>query len=518
MLVLGVLAGDQLAVGYRILGVFPLPGKSHFVMMEQILLRLARMGHQVDVYNHFPQKEPVPNYTDISLVGTSESVVNNMTAKDVKKFGSLSMSVFAQTAGDKVCSLLGTEQLQGLIKNPPKDPPYDVIILELFLADCYFALGKHLNAPVVAIAASSILDWQNEQLGNPMNTALVPSIFSGFNHQVMTFWERMKNTLLSNIITAQLEYYRKGQTVYVEEHMGIKLDSIYDVFNEVALVLVNTHHSLHHIRPNTNAVIEVGGVHVTEDDIKPLPADVQKFLDDAKHGCVFFTFGSMVRIETLPDDIVKDLYKTFENIAPVRVLMKIAKPEELIPGLPKNVMIKPWFAQKAILKHKNTKVFLTHGGLMGTWEAVHFAVPLVGIPLFGDQDVNIRNCVRKNVAITLGSINNVTAETLTRSLKTVLYDKSYAENSKALAKLFKDRPISAMDTSTYWIEYVARHGKILQSPAIQLNWFQRRLIDVYGVLIACVLAVLYVIYMVLRRAVRWVCPCRPKASASKKNK
>lgn len=57
---------------------------------------------------------------------------------------------------------------------------------------------------------------------------------------------------------------------------------------------------------------------------------------------------SMMRIESFPKAVLETFYKVFEEIAPVRVLMKVAKKEELLPGLPKNVMIQPWLPQVAV--------------------------------------------------------------------------------------------------------------------------------------------------------------------------
>lgn len=75
---------------------------------------------------------------------------------------------------------------------------------------------------------------------------------------------------------------------------------------------------------------------------------MRKWLDDSTHGCIFFTFGSMVKIETFPKPLIETFYKVFERIAPVRVLMKIANANDLIPGLPKNVMIQPWYSQVSV--------------------------------------------------------------------------------------------------------------------------------------------------------------------------
>jgi glucuronosyltransferase len=69
--------------------------------------------------------------------------------------------------------------------------------------------------------------------------------------------------------------------------------------------------------------------------------------------------------------------------------------------------------------HPNIKVFITHGGLMGTTEAVYSAVPMVAIPLFGDQFHNVKNYEDKGIAVRL-DYAAITKEKVLKALKEVL--------------------------------------------------------------------------------------------------
>lgn len=119
------------ADGARILGLFPLNAKSHFVMFQQVMRGLADKGHQVDVLSVFPQKKPYPNYTDLSLAGSVPVIVNNMSYEMVQNFISTSEKFFIDNTGNQVCDQMDLPQIQKLIKTPPNDPPYDLVIVEV---------------------------------------------------------------------------------------------------------------------------------------------------------------------------------------------------------------------------------------------------------------------------------------------------------------------------------------------------------------------------------------------------
>jgi len=474
------------------------------------------------VVTHFPQKRAIPNYTDISIEGSLPAVVNNMSATQLKSFSTPSIAMLVQMAGNNICNLLDHPKLQELIKNPPHNPPYDIVILELFAAPCYLAFGRHLKVPVVGTVASVFHDWLNEVSGNPANPAYIPSMFSPYD-QNMNFKERLTNLFISKYLSWQMHYYTNSQLTFVKKHFGIDVPHIKDLYNDLSLYLVNSHHSLNGMRPTTTNVIEIGGMHLRDDD-DPLSPEVQKWLDESKDGFIYFTFGSMVRIETFPKEMIQQIYASFEKIAPVRVLMKIAKKEDLLPGLPKNVMTQPWFSQISVLKHKNIRAFITHGGIFGTQEAIYCGVPMIGIPLFGDQRINIQNYVNKKVAISLNSVADITEEKLTSALNNILKDPSYRENVQKLSKVFLDRPTSALDTSIYWVEYIAKYGNVLQSPALNLHWWQQDLLDIYAFILVVIITVLYIALFILRKLKKLLFgsrTCAKKDNAavkSKKNK
>ena len=54
---------------------------------------------------------------------------------------------------------------------------------------------------------------------------------------------------------------------------------------------------------------------------------------------------------------------------------------------------------------------MTHGGLLSTQEAIYHGVPLIVIPIFGDQDMNMRQAENAGYSLTL-EIMNFTQEGL----------------------------------------------------------------------------------------------------------
>ena len=72
--------------------------------------------------------------------------MNNMTYNEIKTlFCRLAYSCVATLAGNDICEFLNNSQMQQLIRNPPNDPPYDAVIIEVFGAQCFAIFGDILK-------------------------------------------------------------------------------------------------------------------------------------------------------------------------------------------------------------------------------------------------------------------------------------------------------------------------------------------------------------------------------------
>lgn len=108
-------------------------------------------------------------------------------------------------------------------------------------------------------------------------------------------------------------------------------------------------------------------------------------MDNAPNGVVYFSFGSVIKAMHLPSDQVEMFLRCLGQIKQ-KVLWKWES--DNLPKLPPNVIVKKWFPQVDILGHPNCKLFITHGGIHSTEEAVYYGVPMLAISVFGDQLYN----------------------------------------------------------------------------------------------------------------------------------
>lgn len=262
----------------------------------------------------------------------------------------------------------------------------------------------------------------------------------------------------------------------------------------VSLVLVNHHFSTSSIRPFVANMIEVGGIHV--EPVKPLPEDIQQFLDSATNGAILFSMGSIIQGVQWETKKREAFVNAFAKLN-IKVLWKYEN--ETLPKNPGDIMISPWIPQRDVLAHPNIKLFITHGGLLGTTEALVEGVPVLGIPIYADQKMNMIKAHDLNYGI-LMELDDIDDELVETNLRKLLTNPQYANSAKMNSQRYNDRPMTPQELTVYWVEYIIRHrgAPHFKSPAHNLNFIQVNLIDVYTFLIASSLIALYLAVRVVK--------------------
>lgn len=359
---------------------------------------------------------------------------------------------------------------------------FDLVILGYAMNEFLLGFGAHFNCPIIVMFANGHIKPLNDLVGNPTGNSYIPHILLGWNGP-MTFLKRIENTILNIKMELRFAYFnnrnRKAYNLYFQKLKSYP--SFDEIKKNVSLVFVTSHFTHGVLRPNQPNIIEIGGIKAMDNKQQLLSRDIQEFLDSAKNGAIFMSLGTNFNSSSLPTEKLKSILNSFKKIKQ-KVLWKWEN--ETLEGKPDNIKISKWFPQDEILSHPNMKLFITHGGLGSITEAKFHGVPVLGIPISMDQPTNLKVIENEGWAVIV-NFEDLNEVSLTEGINEIINSEKYYENVKKISKLFKDRPISPLNTAVYWTEYVLRYrgAKHLQSSAIQLNFFQLYLLDVWAVLL-----------------------------------
>ncbi|KAK5642054.1 hypothetical protein RI129_008221 [Pyrocoelia pectoralis] len=482
--------------GARILGVFQMPSYSHYQLGDRILKELAARGHEVTIISPFEEKEKIKNVRKIVI----ENVLEVFASKAVDMFSYANYNVFSSILMRDTEILpytentLNSSNVQKLIKSNEK---FDIVILERLMNDAFHGFCAHFEAHCIISSPIPTSSWTNIQMGNVGPPSYVPELGSRFSSE-MNFFERAYNFLAYLFYTTWFHAYVVPLHNEIMHKYFTKVPHLYDIYYNVSLMLVNTHIAVHPPVPHLPNMIEIGGYHIKPP--KPIPKDLENYLDNANEGVILFSMGSNLRSKDLPDDKRRAILNSFSKLKE-KVLWKWEN--ESMCDLPGNVKLSKWVPQNDVLAHPNVKLFVTHGGLLSTLEAIYHGIPVVGIPVFGDQYSNMRIAEDYGYGISV-PYEYLNEEGLTAALEQGLNNPTFSDVAKRRSKIMHDDPVKPLDKAIFWIEYILRQngGKHLKSSALSLNILQYLLLDVIGfisIIIAIPICVCILALKIIRR-------------------
>ena len=132
-------------------------------------------------------------------------------------------------------------------------------------------MGFVLKVPVITISTLFDFPWVSEVIGNPQTTAFMPHLISELADSSI-FWNRFQNTW--TYYSSKYRFFQeteKVQTEMMRKYLSPDIPNIREVEKSVALMFVNSHHSLFGARPITPALVEIAGIQIEQNEAKFTP-------------------------------------------------------------------------------------------------------------------------------------------------------------------------------------------------------------------------------------------------------
>ncbi|XP_030644103.1 2-hydroxyacylsphingosine 1-beta-galactosyltransferase [Chanos chanos] len=348
---------------------------------------------------------------------------------------------------------------------------------DLLLVDpnemCGFVIA-HILGVQYAVFSTGL--WYPAEVGAPAPLSYVPE-FNSLLTDRMSLLQRVANTAVYLVSRFGVQFLVLPKYDRIMRKYNIQpYASMHDLVQQTRLWMLCTDMALEFPRPTLPHVVYVGGI-LTKPP-SPLPQDFEDWVESTdEHGFVVVSFGAGVKY--LSDDIAHKLAGALARL-PQRVIWRFSG----VPprNLGNNTKLVDWMPQNDLLGHRNTRAFLSHGGLNSIYEAMYHGVPVVGVPLFGDHYDTMTRVQAKGMGVML-EWKKMSEEDLHTAMVNVIADNRYRERAQMLSNIHKDQPGHPVNRAVYWISYILRHnGAEHLRPAVHnIPTYQYFLLDVAAV-------------------------------------
>ncbi|XP_018324508.1 2-hydroxyacylsphingosine 1-beta-galactosyltransferase-like [Agrilus planipennis] len=495
MMLCGLSACLFAIIGYvtsaKILAVIHAPTFSHYSLGVKLLRPLAEKGHHVTLVTHFSLENPPKTWNEIILKDFTKGIAFG------NKFDFLSMSNYKR---EMFANGIGVDLTERVLNHPAfvdllnSNETFDLIILERFMNDALIGLSHRFKAPYIYLSPIGYSRWVSDLTGNPGSPAYYPDFFLGYSYD-MTLWQRFYNTLFYCFALVH------RHMVVLPRHKELlkmhfpEAPSFEDLYYNSSLILMNTHFSIKYSVPSVPNMIDIGGYHVSPP--RDLPNDLKKYMDSATDGVIYFSLGSGAKSKDMPTETRDAMLRVFSNLKQ-KVLWKWE--EDVTFQKPSNVKMEKWFPQQDVLAHPNLKLFITHGGLLSTIEAIYHAVPLLALPVFGDQLMNAAEIEALGYGLKLPFVD-FDKQQFKLLINEILTNNRYKKGIKTRSDILHDQETKPVDRAVWWIEYVIRHkgAPHLKSVTLNLKWYQYILLDVLALAVVIIFLIVTSVYVCLKK-------------------
>ncbi|XP_041972604.1 UDP-glucosyltransferase 2-like isoform X1 [Aricia agestis] len=479
----------------RILAVFPMPSVSHHLVFREITQEFINRGHEVVVITTdpaYPKGKAPKNLTEIDVHDTGYEAWVKAITKELAGNPTdvvTQLKALVKTVPTFFEAEMKTEAVKDIIEKKMGD--FDLLITELCIRP---SLGfSHIfKVPVIQMSSLGSVLYNDDVMGSASHPLLFPSNFHRriYNltmlEKIKTLWESY--TFMSYYTSLEEEEHEMMKRVF-----GPDVPTLSELKKNIDITMLNIHPVWADNQPVPPSVVFLGGIH--QKPTNSMPKELETHLNSSRNGVIYVSFGTNSMPSRFDAANVKTLLDVLSEV-PYDVLLKWD--QDHLPKEYKNIKISKWFPQSDVLSHPKVKLFITQGGLQSTDEAISSGVPLIGIPIMGDQYYNSEKYVRHGIGKML-YWNDFDAQTFRAAIDTVINDKSYRQNIIRLREIMRDSPQSPLERAVWWAEYVLRHGgaKHLRPPTAHITLYEYLEINLLISIISVILATFVVVTIIV---------------------
>ncbi|XP_076063030.1 UDP-glucosyltransferase 2-like isoform X2 [Oratosquilla oratoria] len=460
---------------YKILMLLPVASKSHRNVFLPIANALADRGHEITMLSNLTPVTKHPKIYEIDH-GLREFDTDNVDMFKTCKDPRGGLSLFFNTLPAFAKKFYNVPRVWELFERRKE---FDLIVINHMFNEVAYPFAHEM--PMIMVATPGMDNRQSAVMGNVLNPIYFP-------YTMMKFPPALK--VLSNAVNIFAQIYmsvlwRNWAVVPAVQKEVSRIfpdfPPLLDIERNMSLVLLNYHYSMETTFPLLPSQIPVAGMHCKA--AKPLPLDLLSWIEGADHGVIYFSLGSITRGNSMPVKY-RDLFVQAFAQMKQRIIWKF---EEELEGLSDNVLIRKWLPQQDLLGHPNVKVFITHGGLLSTQEAMYHATPALAIPIFADQPKNALRIQEDGFGLSL-IWEELTVDLIVNSLEELINNEKYSKNIAKTSIVIRDQMETPIERAVWWIEYVLRHqgAPSLRCPGADLSWIEYFCLDV-----------LFIVYVIL---------------------
>ncbi|XP_059056274.1 UDP-glucuronosyltransferase 1-2-like [Achroia grisella] len=360
------------------------PIDSHQIAMRPVPQELAKRGSNVVIVTPLPAftNGSVPsNLIEIDMKYTTDNVSKRLMeyVTDNNIFDTKSQKEIFSKYTTNICNAqLKSKEVQKLIKDGKRS--YDVVLFEAG-GRMNTVLAHLFNVPTIRLSSLGGHFDELNTLGGVVHPLFYPEHMQQRLYN-LTLWEKLNN-----------------------------------MFNHFCVMFLNVHRIWADNQPVPPSIIFYG--EIDRGPHKELSQDLKNYLDTSENGVIYVSFGTTVSTTDLPTDKLQMFMNVLSEM-PYNILWKSRKNQ--FSDIPRNIKVLEWVPQSELLKHPNMKLFITQGGIHSTHEAIAAEVPLIAVPIIGDQCYNAEKYRYHKIGDMI-NFHTVTAEIFRKTIETVLSDE-----------------------------------------------------------------------------------------------